>query len=72
MPNISAEELELISTHSIRVTAYVLLAEAGNDRWYIKLRLRWMSDCYEVYIHNTSCIALMHNDALSKASRRLS
>ena len=72
MPNISAEELKLISTHSIRVTACVLLAEAGKDGWYIKLRLRWMSDCYEIYIRNTSRIALMHNDAMNEANRRLS
>ena len=53
-PNVTAEELKLISTHSIRVTACVLLAEAGKDGWYLKLRLRWLSDCYEIYIRNTN------------------
>ena len=40
MPNIFAEELKLISTHSIQVIARVLCAEAGKDGWYIKLSLR--------------------------------
>lgn len=71
-PSISDEELKLISTHSIRVTACVLLAEAGKDGWYIKLRLRWLSDCYEIYIRNTSRIAEMHNIALSDAHDKMS
>ncbi len=70
-PNISAEELKLISTHSIRVTACCLLAEAGKDGWYIKLRLRWVSDCYEVYIRNTRRIANAHNDALEDVNEKL-
>ena len=70
-PNISAEELKLISCHSIRVTACCLLAEAGKDGWYIKLRLRWVSDCYEVYIRNTRRIADAHNDALQEVNQRL-
>ena len=43
IPNIFDVELKLISTHSIRVTACVLLHEAGKDSTYIKLRLRWLS-----------------------------
>jgi hypothetical protein len=70
-PSISDEELSLISTHSIRVTACVLLADAGKEGWYIKLRLRWLSDCYEVYIRNTGRIALAHNDALHEVNERL-
>ena len=70
-PSITDEELQLISTHSIRVTACVLLAEAGKEGWYIKLRLRWLSDCYEVYIRNTGRIAMAHNDALHEVNERL-
>jgi len=70
-PSITNEELKLISTHSIRVTACVLLAEAGKEGWYIKLRLRWLSDCYEVYIRDTSRLALMHNEALCTVNDRL-
>ena len=42
--NISDEELTLISTHSLRVHACVCLYEVGKDIFYIKLRLRWLSD----------------------------
>ena len=43
-PDITEEQLDLISSHSIRVTAAVLLHEEGKDGTYIKLRLRWLSD----------------------------
>ena len=70
-PNISHDELKLISCHSIRVKACVLLAEAGMKGWYIKLRLRWLSDCFEVYIRNTKIIVSQHIDALSISNKRL-
>ena len=71
MLNISDEELSLISTHSIRVKACVLFAEAGRNGWYIKLRLRWMSDCYEVYLRNTKLITAQHSDAMSDVHERM-
>ena len=46
MPNISETKLKLISCYSIRVYAYVLLIEVGKDGSYIKLRLRWLSNCF--------------------------
>ena len=52
-------------THSIRVKACVLLVEAGRDGWYIKLRLRWMSECYNIYLCNTQLITAQHSDAMS-------
>ena len=64
-PNIPSADLMLISTHSIRVTACVLLHEAGMDGTYIKLRLRWKSDCFEIYLRNTTRITTQHNSALS-------
>lgn len=70
-PSIDDAELKLISTHSIRVTACVLLAEAGKEGWYIKLRLRWLSDCYTVYIRNTTKIAMLHKEAANEANNRL-
>lgn len=70
-PNISSEELKLISTHSIRVTACVLLNEAGKDGSYIKLRLRWLSNCFEVYLRNTDTITAQHNEALSDVHQRM-
>ena len=71
MPNISDEELKLISTHSIRVYACVLLSEAGKDGPYIKLRLRWLSNCFEIYLRNTNIIADQHNEALDTVHTRM-
>ena len=71
-PNISDAELKLISTHSIRVYACVLLSEAGKDGPYIKLRLRWLSNCFEIYLRNTNNIADQHNAALDSVHDRMS
>ena len=63
-PTISKGELKLFSCHSIRVMAAVLLHEAGKDGPYIKLRLRWLSDCFQIYLRNTSRICAQHTAAL--------
>ena len=63
-PTVSPSDLHLISTHSLSVTACVLLHEAGMDGSYIKLRLRWKSDCFELYLRNSTRITLRHNLAL--------
>ena len=49
-PAISATDLKLISCHSLRVKAAVILHEAGMDGTYIKLRIRWLSNCFQVYL----------------------
>lgn len=67
-PSISRDELMLISTHSLRVKAAVLLQEAGKDGTYIKLRLRWLSNCFEIYLRNTDVICDQHNSALSRVN----
>ena len=67
-PQICDDELRLISSHSLRVKACVLLAEAGKSGYYIKLRLRWKSDCFEVYLRNTLTISIQHNAALESAN----
>ena len=64
-PAISDAELSLISTHSIRVTAAVLLHEAGKDGTYIKLRLRWNSEAYNLYLRNSDIIVEQHTEALN-------
>jgi len=46
-PDISVAVLKLISTHSIPVYACVILHEDGNDGLYIKLRLQWLSNCFD-------------------------
>ena len=71
MPNISDEELKLISTHSICVTPFVLLPEAGKDGAYIKLCLRCLSNCFEIYLRNTTAIAAQHSDALDDVHQRM-
>ena len=70
-PAISQTDLNLISTHSVRVTAAVSLHEAGKDATYIKLRLRWLSDCFLVYLRNTRVILIQHNRALEPAHARM-
>ena len=70
-PAVSDADLALVSTHSIRVTACVLLHEAGMDASYIKLRLRWKSNCFEVYLRNAPRIQAQHNEALSHANMAL-
>ena len=70
MPNISDGELKLISTHSIRVYACVLLSESGKDGSYIKLLLRWLSNYFEMYLRNTETIGVRQGDALDDAHSR--
>ena len=70
-PHISDEMLKLISTHSLRVKAAVLLHEAGKDGTYIKLRIRWLSDCFEIYLRNTSTICAQHNTALQGVNQQM-
>ena len=70
-PQISTTDLNLISTHSLRVKAAVLLHEAGKDAPYIKLRLRWLSDCFIVYLRNTQVIMEQHIAALAPAHARM-
>ncbi len=71
-PDIDAAALASISSDSLWVTACVLLAEAGMPVYFIKLRLRWISDCFEVYIQNTLKMANMHNVAIAKPPAMLS
>ena len=60
------EELKKWTTHSIRVGAAVKLHEAGKDGSYIKLRLRWRSDTFMVYLRNTRKIAQAHMEAINQ------
>ena len=71
MPGISAEDLKLYSTHSVRVTACVNLHEAGKDGTYIKLRIRWKSDCFEIYLRNTAAIRFQHAQAMALSNEEI-
>jgi len=53
LTDIDASALASISSHSLQVTACVLLAEAGMPVYFIKLRLLWTRKCFEDYIRNT-------------------
>ena len=63
-PSISDEKLRLFSCHSLRVKAAVLLHDAGKDDSYIKLRLHWLNECFQVYLQSTKRICEQHNAAL--------
>ena len=58
-------DLVLISLHSLRVTTCVLRNETGKDGPYIKLRIRFLSNCFEVYLCNTDRITQHHTEALA-------
>ena len=62
--NISYEELQLISSHSVCVFAWILLHEAGKDGPYIKLYLWWLGNCFELYLRNTNTFTNQHDEAL--------
>ena len=65
------ECLTSTTTHSIRVYACVILSESGKDGTYIKLRLRWLSNCFEMTLRNTDTIAVQHSTALEDAHSRM-
>lgn len=63
-PHLTEDELKRFSCHSFRVWAAVLLSEQGKEGDYVKIRLRWVSEAYRVYLRNTKQSAVNHNDAL--------
>ena len=67
-PTISQEELRLFPYHSIRLKVIVLLHEAGKYASHIKLGLRWLSDCFQVYLRNTKLICVQHNASLKNVN----
>jgi hypothetical protein len=63
-PHMTKADLAYYSCHSFRVWAAVLLHEAGKNGDYIKIRLRWVSEAYRVYLRNTKNTAKLHNAAI--------
>ena len=51
-------------THSLRVTAANLLHRAQFSASFIKNRLRWRSDTFQMYLRNTFYVADAHSKAL--------
>ena len=62
-PDITKTELGAYSAHMIRVSACVILQVADKEADFIKMRLRWESDSYRVYLRNTSLLAKRHLEA---------
>jgi hypothetical protein len=55
-PNISKEEEQFYSAHSLQVWACVLLDEAGKLPDYIKKCLCWMGNSFRMYLPDTRVI----------------
>ena len=51
-------DLMRFSSHSIRVGAAVTLHICGKDGEYIKLRLRWRSDTFRLYLRNADIMLI--------------
>jgi len=66
-PNISKDDEQRFSVHSMRVWACVLLDEAGKSPDYIKKCLRWMGDSFRMYLRDTHVIQDQHREALRLA-----
>ena len=62
---VTAEELQHYTPHSIRIYACVLLHENGHSGVFIKDRLRWRSDTYMDYLRDTPRLARQHADSLA-------
>jgi len=70
-PNISKDNEQRYSAHSIRVRACVLLDEAGKLPDYIKKRLRCMGDSFQMYLRDTHVIQDQHREALRASSEEV-
>ena len=70
-PNITKDEEQRYSAHSMRVWACVLLDEAGKSPDYIKKRLRWMGDSFRMYLRDTHVIQDQHREALRASSEEV-
>jgi len=70
-PNISKDDEQRYSAHSMRVWACVLLDEAGKSPDYIKKRLCWMGDSFRMYLRDTHVIQDQHREALRASSEEV-
>jgi len=70
-PNISKDDEQQYSAHSMRVWACVLLDEAGKSLNYIKKRHCWMGDSFRMYLRDTHVIQDQHCKALRASSKEV-
>ena len=61
-------ELQMWSTHSLRVGACTTLYAMGFHEMEIKHLLRWKSNAFMTYLRNLAVTSRRHNDALADAS----
>lgn len=59
------KDLAKFTTHSVRVGACTLLHVTGKSPDYIKQRLRWRSDAYQVYLRNLPILAEQHSELMN-------
>ena len=64
---VDKQELSRFTCHSIRVGACVVLHENNCSGEFIKVRLRWRSDAFLLYLRNTIKLAELHNTAVNNA-----
>eukprot|EP00957_Ditylum_brightwellii_P071802 5457802-Ditylum_brightwellii.AAC.2 len=58
------DDIKRFSSHSIRVGACVMLHSSGKDGEVIKLKLRWKSDTFRLYVRNATLLAGQHCKAI--------
>jgi hypothetical protein len=61
-------ELQMWSSHSLRVGACTTLYAMGFQEMEIKHLLRWKSDAFMTYLRNLAVTSRRHNEALADAS----
>ncbi len=61
------DDLARFTCDSIKVGACVLLHETGKTPDFIKARLRWYSDAYQMYLRNTPKLAMLHHQAVNES-----
>jgi hypothetical protein len=67
-PDWPQEDIKKIGSHSFRVWALVLLAEAGKKSHEMKNRLRWLGESFRLYLRDTAVSSRQHSDAMKKTS----
>ncbi|KAI2494793.1 hypothetical protein MHU86_19744 [Fragilaria crotonensis] len=67
-PVTNRAELQMWSSHSLRVGACTTLYAMGFHEMEIKHLLRWKSNAFMTYLRNLAVTSRRHNDALADAS----
>jgi hypothetical protein len=68
-PTKHAKDLQLWSSHSLRVGAFVVLHAHGFTGPQIQFLLRWKLDAFMAYLRNLGFLAMQQNVALSDSAK---